>query len=122
MNKNLVSKAGEIGQDNLIARLTPAAETTGVQLKAGAGKLARGAVLAVNAAGTCELYGGTEGQTVSYVLAEDADASGDAAVTAVAYRSGNFNPAAVSVASGYALTAADLDALRKYGIVFTQML
>ena len=64
------------------------------------------------------------------ILADDADASGDAPVTAVAYRSGNFNRAAVHCAiSGegdgaaeYELTAADEDALRKYDIIFTDMM
>ena len=55
----------------------------------------------------------------------DVDAGGATATTAVAaiaYRSGNFNPHAVIVAKDYTLTAADKDNLRKYGIVFTDMM
>lgn len=64
--------------------------------------------------------------TPSCILADDADASGYADVTAVAYRSGNFNRAAVhcAVTDGveYTLTASDEDALRKYDIIFTDMM
>ena len=68
--------------------------------------------------------------TPSCILADDADASGDSAVAAVAYRSGNFNRAAVhcavtgegDAAEEYVLTAADEDALRKYDIIFTDMM
>ena len=41
-----VKKAGEIGQDNLIAGIHPPAEVTGIKIAAGQGKLARGTVLA----------------------------------------------------------------------------
>ena len=55
MNKNLVSKVDERGQDNLIARLFPRALTTGVNIAAGAGELARGTVLSRKDDGTCEV-------------------------------------------------------------------
>ena len=120
MNKNLVNKVDERGQDNLIARLYPRALTTGVNISAGAGKLARGTVLSRKEDGTCEVM--AEGGTPAYILADPVDASGTEAVAAVVYRSGNFNPSAVTVADGYALTAADKDTLRKYDIVFTDMM
>ena len=119
MNKNLVNKVDERGQDNLIARLYPRALTTGVNISAGAGKLARGTVLSLRDS-TCEVM--AEGGTPAYILADPVDASGTEAVAAVVYRSGNFNPSAVTVADGYALTAADKDTLRKYDIVFTDMM
>lgn len=193
MNTNLVNKVGEIGQDNLIARLTPAAETMGVTVASGSGSLARGTLLGRNGSGKYVPYGvitatkqefngdgsgktftvtdkpatltavkvGTTAQTagtdytyeastgvitfgtapaagtknvvaeydvcnadeltISCILADDVDASTADAV-AVAYRSGNFNPAAVILPTGYTLTAADLDALRRFDIIFTQML
>ncbi|MDE7053863.1 MAG: head decoration protein [Oscillospiraceae bacterium] len=120
MNKNLVNKVGERGQDNLIARLYPRALTTGVNIVAGAGELARGTVLSRKDDGTCEVM--AEGGTPAYILADPVDATGDAAVAAVVYRSGNFNPNAIIVSDGYALTAADKDTLRKYDIVFTDMM
>lgn len=135
MRENLVNKVGERGQDNLIARLFPRALTTGIKVAAGEGVLKRGTILAAQEDGTCVIYGktavadGEDGDTQeatsavpSYILTEDVDASGDEAVTAVAYRSGNFNPNAVIVGEGYTLTAADKDALRKYDIVFTNMM
>ncbi len=120
MRENLVNKVGECGQDNLIAGLFPRALTTGVNISAGAGKLARGTVLSRKEDGTCEVM--ATGGSPAYILADPADASGTEAVAAVAYRSGNFNPDAVTVAEGYTLTAADKDALRKYDIIFTQVL
>lgn len=120
MSKNLMNKVGECGQDNLIARLFPRALTVGVKIVAGAGKLERGTVLSRKPDGTCEVM--DTGGTPAYILADPVDASGGDAVAAVAYRSGNFNPNAVIVASDYALTAADKDTLRKYDIVFTNMI
>ena len=120
MRENLVNKVGECSQDNLIAGLFPRALTTGVNIAAGAGKLARGTVLSRKEDGTCEVM--ATGGTPAYVLADPVDASGTEAVAAVAYRSGNFNPDAVTVAEGYTLTAADKDTLRKYDIIFTRVL
>ena len=118
--KELVKKVGERGQDNLIAGLFPRALTVPVSIAAGAGDLVRGTVLSRKEDGTCEVM--ATGGTPAYVLADPVDASGTEAVAAVVYRSGNFNPHAVIVAEGYALTAADKDNLRKYDIVFTDMM
>ena len=120
MRENLVTKVDECGQDNLIAGLFPRALTTGVNIAAGAGKLARGTVLSRKEDGTCEVM--ATGGSPAYILADPVDASGVEAVAAVAYRSGNFNPDAVTVAEGYTLTAADKDTLRKYDIIFTRVL
>ena len=120
MAENLVNKVGECGQDNLIAGLFPRALTMGVKVAAGTGNLARGTVLSRKDDGTCEVM--AAGGTPAYILADPVDASGAEAVAAVAYRSGNFNPHAVIVGEGYTLTAADKDNLRKYDIVFTDMM
>lgn len=120
MNKSLFTKVGECGQDNLIARLYPRALTTAVKIAAGAGNLKRGTILCVKEDGTCEAL--KDGSDPAYILVSDVDASCTEPVVAVAYRSGNFNINAVNVADGYALTAADKDTLRKYDIVFTNML
>ncbi|MBQ6164778.1 MAG: hypothetical protein IJK23_09925 [Clostridia bacterium] len=193
MNTNLVNKVGEIGQDNLIARLIPAAMTFGIKVKAGEGMLKRGTLLGADSSGKYAVYGVTSAETqefngdgttkkftvtakpatltsvtvgdtaaaptdyaydaetgeitfgtapaagtknieveygvintgdlsVGAILADDVDATGEADVTAVAYRCGNFNPDAVIAGEGYTLTDADIDALRKYDIIFTQML
>ncbi len=120
MSKSLVNKVGERGQDNLIARLFPRALTTAVMIAAGAGELARGTVLSRSGDGTCGVM--AEGGAPAYILADPVDASGTEAVPAVVYRSGNFNPNTVIVGEGYTLSEADKDALRKYGIVFTDMM
>lgn len=120
MNKNLVNKVDERGQDNLIARLVPHALTTAVMIAAGAGSLERGTVLSRSEDGSCQVM--AEGGTPAYILADPVDASGEEDVAAVAYRSGNFNPDAVIVGEGYTLSSADKDTLRKYNIVFTNMM
>jgi len=120
MNGNLVNKVGERGQDNLIARLYPRALSVGVKIAAGAGRLERGTVLSSKEDGTCEVM--ASGGSPAYILADPVDASGTETVAGVAYRSGNFNPNAVIVAEGYTLSSADMDALRKYDIVFTSMM
>lgn len=133
MRENLVNKVGECGQDNLIARLFPRALTMGIKVAAGEGLLKRGTVLVATEDGyvvcgkSVTTGEGDNAVTTTYadpsaILVDDIDASGDEAVTAVAYRSGNFNPHAVIVADGYTLTAADKDTLRKYDIVFTDMM
>lgn len=134
MAENLVRKVGECDQDNLIAGLFPRAFTMGIKVAAGEGVLRRGTILTAKEDGSYVVCGkkvtsgeGDSAQTTTYanpsaVLVADVDASGTAAVTAVAYRSGNFNPDEVTVAEGYNLTAADKDALRKYDIIFTDML
>lgn len=134
MAENLVNKVGECGQDNLIAGLFPRALTMGVKVAAGEGLLKRGTLLTAKSDGTYVICGkkvttgeGESATTTTYgnpsaVLTMDVDASGSTAATAVAYRSGNFNPHAVIVAKDYTLTAADKDNLRKYDIVFTDMM
>lgn len=120
MNKSLFTKVGESQQDNLIARLYPKALTTAVKIAAGAGVLKRGTILSAKDDGTYEVM--KSGSTPAYILVTDVDASGAEPVAVAVYRSGNFNPNAVIIADGYALAAADKDTLRKYGIVFTNML
>ena len=134
MAENLVNKVGECGQDNLIAGLFPRALTMGVKVAAGEGLLKRGTLLTAKSDGTYVICGkkvttgeGESATTTTYgnpsaVLTVDVDASGSTSATAVAYRSGNFNPHAVIVAKDYTLTAADKDNLRKYDIVFTDMM
>ena len=134
MAENLVNKVGECGQDNLIAGLFPRALTMGVKVAAGEGLLKRGTLLTAKSDGTYVICGkkvttgeGESATTTTYgnpsaVLTVNVDASGSTAATAVAYRSGNFNPHAVIVAKDYTLTAADKDNLRKYDIVFTDMM
>lgn len=120
MAKNLCNKVGEMIPDNLIAKLFPPAETFGVTIPAGAGVLARGTVLALVDGNYAVLAAGNTGKA-NCILADEVDASGDAAVTGVAYRTGHFNIGALIVAEGYTLTAADKEELRKGGILLSEM-
>lgn len=139
MNKNLVRPIDSCTVDNLIAKLSPAAETFGVTIrKEGDTETTykRGTILAMSSRdGKCVILGTTaqaavtgdspvaeEVLTPHCILADDVTVGKDADATAVAYRCGNFNRAAVIVNSGYTLTAADEDALRKYDIIFTDMM
>lgn len=78
-------------------------------------KLTRGTALALNEAGKCVILG-TEAATAAYVLAEDVDATGSDAVVS-AYRTGHFIGNALTVADGYTMTVADIEAFRKVGII-----
>lgn len=112
--RELMNKAGEIGQDNLIAGALPRAEFTGIKIAAGQGQLLRGTVLAATDAGCVVLSAATTGKA-AYILTDDVDARSEVGTTG--YRAGNFNTKALIVAEGYELTEADRDSLRKYRIV-----
>lgn len=121
INKELVRPVGSIGQDNLIAHIEPEAKTTGIYVKAEAGKLLRGTVLYRTEDGSYDVYGGAEGTEPSIILTEDTDAS-TAQQAAVGYRTGCFNRHALIFAEGYTMTNADVDTLRKYGIILSDFL
>ena len=125
MNKNLFGKVGSIGQDNLIAKLVPAAEAFGIVIAKTEAEtvIARGTVLARNSEGKYVVYGGnTEGLVPSAILADTVTVGTTADETAVAYRSGNFSRKHIILPDDYKLTAEDEDALRKYDIIFTDTL
>lgn len=139
MNKNLVRPIGSCTVDNLIAKLTPAAETFGVTIrKEGSAETTykRGTILAMSSRdGKCVILGTTAQAAVSgespvaaeeltphCILADDVTVGKTADAVAVAYRCGNFNRAAVIVKSGYTLSAADEDTMRKYDIILTDMM
>lgn len=139
MNKNLVRPIDSCTVDNLIAKLSPAAEAVGVTIRkesSAAATYKRGTVLALSSRDNkCVILGTTaqaavtddnpvaaEVLTPAYILADDVEVGKDADATAVAYRCGNFNRAALILKSGADLSAADEDALRKYDIILTDMM
>lgn len=192
MGKNLVKKVGSVVQDNLIAKLSPVAETFGITIArlGTAATLKRGTLLSKGTDGKYVAYtgagnikkqefngdgveddftltekrakiigvkvgtadatvsayneftgivtlsaapaAGTKNVVITYmigepsipsaILADDVEVGTTADETAVAYRSGNFNPAAIIVPNDYTLTEDDIDNLRKYDIIFTQMI
>ena len=99
MSKNLCNKVGEIGQDNLIAKLFPTAKTFGVKIPAGTGVLKRGTVLALVDDAYAVLSAENSGKA-NCVLADPVDASGEEEVVGVAYRTGHLNRKALIVAEG----------------------
>ena len=119
MNKNLCNKVGEIGQDNLIAKLFPPAEPFGVTIPAGAGVLKRGTVLAL-VDGEYAVLSASNAGKANCVLADPVDATKEA-VVGVAYRTGHFNRKALIVANGYTMTIEDEEELRKCGILLSDM-
>ena len=116
----LCNKVGSSSADNLIAKIHPAAETIGVTIPAGSGIVKRGTVLALNGGAYSVLAAATTGKA-NCVLADDVDAT-DSDVVAVAYRCGHLNRNALIVAEGYTLTAADIEELRKGGILLSDMI
>lgn len=121
MNKELCRKVGEVGQDNLIAKLFPPTETFGIKVAGGEGVLKRGTVMALSGTDYVVLDAEATGKA-NCVLSDPVDASGESPVTAVAYRTGHLNRKALIVAEGYTMTAADEEELRKGGILLSDML
>lgn len=140
MNTELVRNIGSVDQDNLIARLTPAAETFGVVIRRTEAEtvIKRGTLLGKSSAdGKLAVYGTaadteseadteekdtnteTEEITPFCILADDVTVDNTADAVGVAYRSGNFNRSAIITAEGYSLTDKDEDELRKFDIIFT---
>ncbi len=105
--------------DNLITDLYPEAKVQAVKIAKLTAETTykRGTLLGVDSTGAV-LIVGTTGVTPSYVLAEDTVIGTAEDTVAVVYRSGCFSPDHVIATEGYALTAADIDALRTRDIVF----
>lgn len=122
MSKGLVNKAGQIGQDNLIAKPFPRALTFGIRIAAGQGELKRGTVLVMNDGGEYAILDNETTGKANCILADPVDASGNNAVTAVAYRTGHFNTRALITGEDYTMTAADREELRRGGILLSEML
>lgn len=126
--RNLSEKIGEIEQDNLITDLTPKVETRGrtIRRTTATAILKRGTILAMSSGeggdGKLVVLGteAGEGETLTpdCVLCDDTTVDDTADVEAVVYTAGCFNTGRVTVKEDYEMTAADFDALRKYGIVF----
>lgn len=118
MSKRLDENLGAVGFDNLINGMYPPAEVFTVSVKQGQGVLKRGSLLATGEGGM-ELISSTTTGKANAVLAEDVDTGAEAAVNAIAYRTGHFNANALIVGEGYTVTAADKEALRVAGILLS---
>ena len=104
-------KLGEFKPDNLIANTNIKITTAAAPIVAGAGVLQRGTVMSL-ADGKLSVM--KSGATPYGILTDDVDATKE--VVAEVYLTGCFCKGALRVASGYTMTAADIQALRDGGI------
>lgn len=123
--KNLNAKVGEMEYDGLVVDLIPEVEVRGGTIRklAAATTLKRGTILAKSSKDNTLVVLGTaatDGETLTpdCILCDDVAVGTDADVSVSVYTAGCFNTNRVHVADGYTISATDLDALRKYSIVF----
>lgn len=100
---------GEVTHDNLIANIDVKTHTQGATIVAGQGVLKRGTVISADGKIMAA------GLTAHGILCDDHDTEGTDTFAEV-YVTGCFNKAALIVADGYELSAADITALRNGGI------
>lgn len=105
-------KIGEVAFDNLIADTHVKLIAVSGTIDAGAGELKRGTVLALTEG---KLVVMNTGKTPYGILTDDVNV-GEAAEVVEVYVTGKFNKGALHVASGYTLTAEDIQTLRNGGI------
>lgn len=105
-------KIGAVAYDNLIADTHVKQITASGTIAANAGAFKRGTVMALADGKLAAL---TSGATPYGILFDDVTVGAEAEVVEV-YLTGKFNKAALHVADGYALTDADIQALRNGGI------
>ena len=118
MSTRLDENIGARGFDNLISGVNPPAEVFHVELAPNQGVIKRGTLLATSDDGMVKISSATTGKA-NAVLADDIDTNDVDAVIGTAYRTGHFNGNALIVADGYAITAADKEALRGVGILLS---
>ena len=105
-------KIGEVAYDNLIADTHVKQITGSGTIAANAGAFKRGTVMALDAG---KLIAMASGKTPYGILCDDVTV-GTEAETVEVYLTGKFNKGALHVASGYTLSAADIQTLRNGGI------
>lgn len=125
---NLYKKLGEMDFDGLISDITPKTEVRAKKIRklGTAATLKRGTILAMSSGtggdGKLVVLGTTaaanETLTPDCILTDDIEVGTANDVVTTVYTAGCFDSGKIAVKSGYTMTAADYDALRKYGIVF----
>lgn len=125
MSEMLSKKLGEMEYDGLVTDIIPETEVRGKTIrKVGAEtELKRGTILGMSSTDNKLVVLGTtaaQGETITpdCILCDDVTVGTTDDVIATVYTAGCFNTEKIIVASGYTITAADFDTLRKYGIVF----
>ena len=124
---DLFNKIGEQTFDGLFADVKPSpiVEAGTIRKLGTAATIKAGTVLAISGGsagdGKLVVLGTTaasnETLTAYAILADDYAVGTSADVVAQVYKTGTFKEAKLTVATGYTITAADLDALRNGGIV-----
>lgn len=111
MSEMLNRDLGTVGYDNLVIR---AGDVGHVELAAGQGILKRGSI--INDDG--KLYNGSaDGKQPLYILCDDTETDDTEETTASVYKNGNYIRNSLIVATGYTLTDADVEELRKVNII-----
>jgi len=125
MPYTLNEKIEEVTPDGLISDTQPALLTRARTIRklGTAAALKRGTVMAASSTdGKLVVLGTSAGSgetlTPDCILADDVEVGTSADVPVVAYISGCFDPDHITMATGYTMTAADIDALRVRNILF----
>ena len=126
MARNLNRMVDTMTYDGLISGLTPEAKVKGATIRklGTAATLVRGTILAKSSGtGGDDKYvvlgttaGSNETLPADCILADDIDVGTTDDVNAAVYDMGCFDPAKLTVKSGYTITEADKDVLRERGI------
>jgi len=116
MAKMLNETLGTVGTDGLIISNVPVADVVTVTLAAAQGIVKRGTLVVGTAGGSLSVISKALTATdAAYIVADDTDTAGGA-TTATAYRVGHFAKNKL-VTGSYTLVAADVELLRKEGIL-----
>lgn len=144
MIQNLISKPYKMEPDNLIMDINRTMDATLISMTSTQGVLKRGTLLGITSDYDYVVYGGADSQAASsgneaseedaspetataleqakvtpcYIVSDTIDLTEETKKVEVGvYTAGDFRKSAVIVAEGYELTEADLQELRKLGII-----
>ena len=127
MNRDLHEKLGSMEYEKLFAGLEPKALTHPATIRklGTAATIKRGTLLAKSSGsggdGKLVVFGTTAGSnetlTADCILTDDIDVGTAADENVLVYISGNFNEAALILATGATISETDRDELRKKGII-----
>ena len=115
--KELFKTVGKMEPDDLVISTQPPCRVGNGVLKANAGALKRGTILAKGTDGKLDILGNDESAEAYGILTDDVEAS-ESDLPVDIYISGMFNANTLIVKDGYEIKESDKDTLRKYGIEY----
>ncbi len=115
--QELLRKIESAEPDDLACGTQPPLRVGGAVLKANAGALKRGTILAKGADGKLDILGNDETAEAYGILTDDTPESAEDLPVEI-YISGMFNLNKLIAKEGYDITEKDKDTLRKYGIEY----